>query len=105
MVAFKDPLALDIGYLSSLGSSVVIEIQAHATFSGSQTCSNRYSIQGSDHVLLPTNKKFSHFMSKISFAVITHNAEQQCGLVLRYPSKNRILPPRGNLPPVWKPLY
>jgi len=30
MVAFKDPLTLDIGYLSSLGSSFVIEIQAHA---------------------------------------------------------------------------
>ena len=30
MVALKDPLTLDIGYLSSLGSSFVIEIQAHA---------------------------------------------------------------------------
>jgi len=30
MVAFKDPLTLDIGYLSSLGSPFVIEIQAHA---------------------------------------------------------------------------
>jgi len=30
MVAFKDPLTLDIGYLSSLGSSFVTEIQAHA---------------------------------------------------------------------------
>ena len=30
MVAFKDPLTLDIGYLTSLGSSFVIEIQAHA---------------------------------------------------------------------------
>jgi len=30
MVAFKDPLTLDIGYLSSLGSSFVKEIQAHA---------------------------------------------------------------------------
>jgi len=30
MVAFKAPLTLDIGYLSSLGSSFVIEIQAHA---------------------------------------------------------------------------
>jgi len=28
--AFKDPLTLDIGYISSLGSSFVIEIQAHA---------------------------------------------------------------------------
>jgi len=36
-------------------------------------------------------------MSKIYFAVIGHNAEQQCGLVLRYPSNNRILPPGGNL--------
>ena len=25
-------------------------------------------------------------------------------LVLRYPPKNRILPPGGNWPPVWKPL-
>jgi len=31
-------------------------------------------------------------MSKISFAVIAYNTEQQRGLVLRYPSKNRILP-------------
>jgi len=30
MVAFKDPLTLDIGYPSSLGSSFVIEIQTHA---------------------------------------------------------------------------
>jgi len=30
IVAFKDSLTLDIGYLSSLGSSFVIEIQAHA---------------------------------------------------------------------------
>jgi len=30
MAEFKDPLILDIGYLSSLGSSFVIEIQAHA---------------------------------------------------------------------------
>jgi len=39
-------------------------------------------------------KFFSHFMSKISFAVIAHNTEQHCGLVLRYPSRNRILPRR-----------
>ena len=30
MVAFKDPLTLDIGYLSSLKSSFMIDIQAHA---------------------------------------------------------------------------
>jgi len=30
MAAFKDPLTFDIGYLSSLGSSFVIEIQVHA---------------------------------------------------------------------------
>jgi len=30
IIAFKDPLAIDIGYLSSLGSSFVIEIQVHA---------------------------------------------------------------------------
>jgi len=72
--------------------------------SGSQTCSNRYPNQGSDYVLLPTNKKFSHFMWKISFAVIAHNTKQKCGLVLRYPSKNRIFPPGGNLPPDWEPL-
>jgi len=30
MVAFKDPLTLDIGYLSSLESSFMVEIQAHA---------------------------------------------------------------------------
>jgi len=29
MAAFKDLLTLDIGYLSSLGSSFVIELQAH----------------------------------------------------------------------------
>jgi len=42
-------------------------------------------------------------MSKISFAVVAHNTEQH-GLVLRYPSKNRIFPAWGNLPPVWEPL-
>jgi len=36
MVAFKDPLTLDITYLSSLGSSFVIEIQAHARRKGPQ---------------------------------------------------------------------
>jgi len=30
MVALKDPLTLDIGCLSNLGSSFVIEIEAHA---------------------------------------------------------------------------
>ena len=30
IVVFKDPLTLDIGYPSSLGSSLVIEIQARA---------------------------------------------------------------------------
>jgi len=30
MVAFKELLSLDIGYLSNLGSSFVIEIQAQA---------------------------------------------------------------------------
>jgi len=30
MATFKDPLTLDISYLSTLGSSFVIEIQAHA---------------------------------------------------------------------------
>jgi len=37
MVAFKDPLTLDIGYLSSLESAFVIEIQAHARRIGSST--------------------------------------------------------------------
>jgi len=32
-------------------------------------------------------------MSKIYFALIAHNTEQRCNLVLRYPSRNRILPP------------
>jgi len=36
MVAFKDPLTLDIGYLSSLGSTFVIEIQAHARSVGQE---------------------------------------------------------------------
>ena len=31
MAAFKDPLILDISYLSSLESWFVVEIQAHAT--------------------------------------------------------------------------
>jgi len=43
-------------------------------------------------------------MSKISFAVIAYNTEQQYGLVLCYPSKNGILPPGSNLSPVWEPL-
>jgi len=30
MVTFEDPLTLEIGYPSSLGSSFVIEIQTHA---------------------------------------------------------------------------
>ena len=34
MVAFKDPLTVDIGFPSNLGSSFVIEIQTHD--SGSQ---------------------------------------------------------------------
>jgi len=31
-------------------------------------------------------------MSKIYFAVIAHNTEQKCSLVLRYASMNRALP-------------
>jgi len=34
----------------------------------------------------------------------TPDIEQQCGLVLRYPSRNCILFLGGNLPPVWEPL-
>jgi len=37
-------------------------------------------------------------MSKIFFVAITHNTEQQCGLVLCHPSKNCILSPGGSLP-------
>jgi len=46
MVAFKDPLTLDIGYLSILGSSFVIEIQAHARRIGlEQICKNKTKIR------------------------------------------------------------
>jgi len=38
MVAFKDPLTLDIGYLSSLKSSFVIENQANAR---TEVCNRR----------------------------------------------------------------
>jgi len=31
--------------------------------SRSQTCSNGYPNEGSDYILLSTNKKFSHFLS------------------------------------------
>jgi len=54
--------------------------------------------------LITLNKNFSRFRSKISFAVIAHNTKQQCGLVPRFPLKSRVLPPGGNLPPVWEPL-
>jgi len=32
-------------------------------------------------------QKFSHFRSKISFAVIAHNAEQQCGFGFMLPQE------------------
>ena len=38
------------------------------------------------------------------FTVIAHNAEKIVVLVPRYPPKNRILPPGGNLPTVWESL-
>jgi len=41
IVAFKNPLSLDIGYLSSLGSSFVIEIQAHARIIGLEFAKTR----------------------------------------------------------------
>jgi len=46
MVAFKDPLTLDIGYLSCLGSSFVIEIQTHARKIGlERICWNKKKIR------------------------------------------------------------
>ena len=71
--------------------------------SGSQTFLNCYPNQGSGHVLL-LNKNFLHFLSKISFAVIARNTEQQCAFGSALPPENRILPLGGNLPPVWESL-
>jgi len=46
MAAFKDPLSLDIGYLSNLGSSFLIEIQAHARRKGlERICWNKTKIR------------------------------------------------------------
>jgi len=49
------------------------------------------------------NKIFLHFFSKISFAVIAHNTEQQYGIVLRYP-QTIVYYPWGQFTPVWEPL-
>jgi len=38
------------------------------------------------------------------FAVIAHNTEQNCDFGSALPLKDRMLPPAGNLPPVWEPL-
>jgi len=66
--------------------------------SGSQTFSSRYPHQGSDYILLPSIfwvvKRKQIVIIQISTAVF----------VPRYPPKYRILPPGGNLPPVWEPL-
>jgi len=46
IVAFKDPLTLDVGYPSSLGSSFVIEIQARARRIGlERICWNKTKIR------------------------------------------------------------
>ena len=39
------------------------------------------------------------------FQVIARNTEQHCGFDSALPLKNSILPPGGNLPPVWQPLH
>jgi len=47
-------------------------------------------------VLLSTNKKFFHFMSKIFFAVIAHNTEQQSGFGSALPlEESHITPSLG----------
>jgi len=46
--------------------------------------------------LITLNTKFSHFRSKISFAVIAHNTEQECGFALSLsPEKSHITPSLG----------
>ena len=56
--------------------------------------------------LIKLNKlNFSHFIPKISFAVIAHNTEQQCGFGFALPPEESHITPGGdNLPPVWEPL-
>jgi len=43
-------------------------------------------------------------MSKISFAVIAHNTEQQCGFGFAFPLQESHITPGGSLPLVWEPL-
>jgi len=49
-------------------------------------------------------KFFLHFLSKIYFAVIARNTEQQYGFGSALPPKESHVTPGGNLPPVWEPL-
>jgi len=69
----------------------------------SQTCSSRYPNQGSNYVLLPTNKNFSHFMSKflLQWSLIIQNNNVVWFCVT--PQESHISP-GGNLPPIWEPL-
>jgi len=43
-------------------------------------------------------------LSKIYFAVIARNTEQQYGFGSALPPKESHVTPGGNLPPVWEPL-
>jgi len=63
--------------------------------SGSQTFSNRYPNQGSDYILLPTNKNFSHFLSKMSFPMIAHTTEQHRGFGSALPPEEPHITPGG----------
>jgi len=58
--------------------------------------------QGID-CLITLNKHFSHFRSKISFAVIAHNTEQQSGFGFVSSPEELHITPGGSLPPVWEP--
>jgi len=58
MIALKNPLTLDIGYLSSLGSSFVIEIQAHARRIGLER-------------ICKTRRKLGRFTTVVAYTSVT----------------------------------
>jgi len=66
MVAIKDPLTLDISYLSSLGSSFVIEIQTYARTGVPNLFLTMYPFSISTDEYVPLNFLTTKRLSKIT---------------------------------------
>ena len=79
------------------------EAQTHATRNFVLRCPRRTVVPKRFRVVTQIKVAIMSYYPPY-FAVISHNIEQHCGVGSALPTKNRILPPWGNLSPVWEPL-